>query len=202
MSSSLPPPFDAIAHRGNANYARGILVRRVLWGLAAFLFRLSPRPFYEWRNFILRLFGAKLGKAVRIYPSVEVFYPWNLEVGDYSTIGPRSQLYSLGHIKIGPECLISQNVHLCAGSHDYSKPNLPLLTPPITIERGVWICADVFVGPGVEVGEYAILGARAVVVGKIRAGAVAVGHPAKAIRFRRGFDSKSRESSPSAQYGS
>lgn len=187
MTSVNPPPFDARAHRGNDNYTGGVFARRVLWGLGALLFRWSPRPLYGWRNALLRLFGAKLGRAVRFYPSAEVFYPWNLEAGDYTTVGPRVQLYSLGKITLGPECLISQNVHICAGSHDYTKPNLPLVTPPVTVGRGVWMCADAFVGPGVTVGDYAVLAARAVVVRDVAAGAVVAGNPARAVRHRAGF---------------
>jgi putative colanic acid biosynthesis acetyltransferase WcaF len=176
--------FDNLAHRKNKNYTPGEFARRILWMLVSPLVRLSPRPLYGWRNLLLRFMGAKLGKAVRIYPSVDVFYPWNLEVGDYATIGPNVQVYSLGKVIIGAEALISQNVNLCAGTHDYRQSNLPLLKPPIRIGRGVWICADVFVGPGVTVGDFAILAARAVVVKDVEAQAIVAGNPARRIKYR------------------
>lgn len=188
-----PPPklFDALAHRRNDNYAAKTFVWRILWIVGAFIFRCVPRPFYGLRNTILRLFGARLGKSVRVYPSVEVFYPWNVSIGDFATIGPRTRLYSLGKIEIGPECLVSQNVHFCAGTHDYRALNLPLRTPPIVLGRGVWVCADVFVGPGVRVRDYAILAARAVVVKEVPAAAIVGGNPAKVIGDRRtGFSGK------------
>lgn len=174
--------FDNSAHRRNKNYSKGILIARVLWALAWPLYRFSPRHLYFWRNIILRAFGAKIGKQVRIYPSAHVFYPWNLEVGDHTTIGWSAEIYNLGKIAIGSHVLISHRVHLCAGTHDYTKLNLPLLTPPIEIASSTWICADAFIGPGVKVGQNSIIGARAVVIKDVPERSVMAGNPARLIR--------------------
>jgi len=178
------PIFDSSAHRSNRNYPKRILAARVVWTLLSPLFRCSPRHLYGWRNFLLRRLGARIGRAVRIYPSADIFYPWNVIIEDDATIGPRVQVYSLGKISIGRGALISQNVHLCAGSHDYTQAHLPLLTPPISIGAGAWLCADAFVGPGVTVGEFAIVGARAVAVRDVPPRAIVAGNPARVLRER------------------
>ena len=94
------------------------------------------------------MFGAQVGRNVNIYPSALIYYPWNLEIGDDSSIGEWALIYNLGTVTIGKRTTISQRVHLCAGTHDYREPTLPLLKPPIIVGDEVWICADAFVGPG------------------------------------------------------
>jgi putative colanic acid biosynthesis acetyltransferase WcaF len=133
---------------------------------------------------MLRLLGAKIGHAVQIYATVEIFAPWKLEIGDESAVGHRAILYNLGQIKIGRQVTISNGAHLCAGTHDYTKPDLPLIKPPITIDDCAWICADAFVGPGVCVGEGAVVGAASVVVKDVPPWNVVAGNPAKTIKLR------------------
>lgn len=173
--------LDNRAHRRNENYSGNVFAKRFAWAFLAPLFRLSPRPFYGFRNFLLRIMGAKLGREPRFYPSVEIAFPWNLETGDWVTVGPHVQLYSLGTIRLGADVMISQNAHICAGTHDLSKPNLPLQRPPVRIGNGTWICADAFVGPDVTVGRGCVIGARAVVVKDVPDGTIVAGNPARAI---------------------
>lgn len=175
---------DVRSHRKNRNYSVKTLVFRVCWGLAMPLFRFSPRLLYSWRNLLLRLFGAKLGHRVRVYPTANVFFPWNLEIGDDVTIGWNVELYSLGKISIGSGTIISQHAHLCAGSHDITQPNLPLITPPIVIGSGVWICSGAFVGPGKTIGENSIVGARSCVFNDVPQNTIVGGNPARVIKPR------------------
>ena len=176
---------DKEAHRLNRNYSQGELRKRVFYqSLVAPLLRIIPRPLYEWRNHIYRRLGARIGQDVRIYPNVGIFHPWMLEIGDFVTIGPEVSLYNLGKIKIGRHTLISQSAHLCAGTHNEKEKSLPLLRSNITIGEEVWICADAFIGPGVQVGDGAIIGARAVVTSDVGEAEVVVGNPAKRIRKR------------------
>ena len=121
---------------------------------------------------------------MNIYPSALIYYPWNLEIGDWSSIGEWTLVYNLGRVTIGERVTISQRSHLCAGTHDYRAQDMPLLKPPITVENQAWICADAFVGPGVTIGEGAVVGARAVAVKDVPAWTVVVGNPAKEIRKR------------------
>jgi putative colanic acid biosynthesis acetyltransferase WcaF len=136
------------------------------------------------RNGILKVFGAKFKGSALIYPSVTIFAPWNLEVGQHSCVGPRVELYSKDKIIIGRNTVISQGSYICTASHDISKLLLPLVTKPITIESGAWVAADVFIGPGVTVGEGAIVGARAAVFKDVKPWTVVGGNPANFIKMR------------------
>src|ERR1035438_7025647 len=149
--------LDIKANRASVKYSRGEMLLRLLWSFGKMLFRFSPRPFFGWRRWVLRCFGAKVGHHVNIYNSAVIYFPWNLQIDDWSSIGEGALIYNLGPVTIGSRATISHRAHLCAGTHDYRKADLPLLKPPIVIEDQVWVCADAFVGPGVTVGEGAVL---------------------------------------------
>ncbi len=125
-----------------------------------------------------------IGRNVQIHPSVCIAIPWNLEVGDWSAIGFDALIYSLGPVRLGQRVTVSQRAHLCAGTHDFRDPAMPLIKPPITIQDDAWICADAFVGPGVEVGRGAVVGARAVVVKDVADRVIVAGNPAREIGKR------------------
>ena len=133
---------------------------------------------------MLRCFGAKIGRSVHIYPSATIYFPWNLDVGDESAIGECAFIYNLGPVTLGKRVTISHRAHICAGTHDYTKRDFPLLRPPITIAPDAWICADAFVGPGVTVGEGAIVGARAVAMKDVKPWSIVVGNPARESKKR------------------
>jgi putative colanic acid biosynthesis acetyltransferase WcaF len=180
MSDSL----DIAANRATRKYTSGEMLRRILWMLAQPLYRFSPRPCFGWRRFLLRCFGARLAPHVHLYNSATVYYPWNLEVGEWSALGEHVFIYNLGPVKIGARATLSLGAKVCAGSHDHTRADLPLLKPPITIGDQAWICADAFVGPGVTVGEGAVVGARAVVVKDVAPWTIVAGNPAREVKQR------------------
>ncbi len=118
------------------------------------------------------------------YASTEVYFPWNLTVGEWSALGEDVLIYNLGPITIGEKVTISHRAHLCAGTHDYTRPDMPLLKPPIVVGDQAWVCAEAFVGPGVSIGEGAVIGARAVVVKDVAPWTVVAGNPAREIKKR------------------
>jgi putative colanic acid biosynthesis acetyltransferase WcaF len=176
--------LDIADNRRVQKYPAGEQFRRVLWSFGKLLFRFSPRPCFAWRRMVLRCFGATVGKHVNLYPSAGIYFPWNLIVGDWSAVGEDAFIYNLGQVTLGQKVTISHRAHLCAGTHDYTQPDLPLLKPPVTIKDQAWICADAFVGPGVTVGEGAVVGARAVVMKNVEPWTVVAGNPAHKIRKR------------------
>lgn len=186
MTGSREKKINITANRLAQKWSRSELIRRVLWGFAECFFAWSPRLMHGWRCKLLRMFGAKIGKGLYILPSVRVTIPWNLDIGDDVAIGEGVIMYALGPISIGARTTISQGAHLCAGTHDWRDPAMPLIKLPIVIKADVWVCADVFVGPGVTVGQGAICGARAVVVKDVEAGAIVGGNPARVIGRRDG----------------
>ncbi|MBC7624921.1 MAG: putative colanic acid biosynthesis acetyltransferase [Aeromicrobium sp.] len=163
-------------------------IARTAWQIVwLFLYRPTPRILHPWRCLLLRLFGAKLGKAVHPYPSARVWAPWNLEMGDNACLSEGVDCYSVAKIYIGAHSTVSQYSFLCTASHDHSKPSMPLVASPIHIGERVWITADVFVGPGVTIGSGTVVTARSSVFSDLPPWMVASGTPAVPIRCRR-FD--------------
>lgn len=168
-----------------ASFPLGDRLRRALWNVVqGTLFRLSPRPFHAWRSTLLKMFGAQIGRGVHVYPGVRIWAPWNLEIADETGVGDGAILYSQGRIIMGRRVVISQGVHLCAGTHDYEQAGFPLITKPIVIGDHGWIAAEAFVHPGVKIGEGAVIGARSVVTKDMPAWMVCAGHPCKSIKER------------------
>ena len=158
---------------------------RMLWGIVyTIFFKYSPRPLHQWRSLLLRLFGAKVGKGVHVYPGVKIWAPWNIEFGDECGVGGGAILYSQGKIILGYRCIISQGAYICTGSHDYTKQGHPLITAPITVEALAWVAAEAFIHPGVTIGEGAVIGARSVVIKDMPAWTVCAGNPCKVLKNR------------------
>jgi putative colanic acid biosynthesis acetyltransferase WcaF len=156
-----------------------------LWSLVqATLFRWSPQFAYGWRSALLRAFGARVGQAVIIRPTVTVTYPWKVSIGDYAWIGDDAVLYSLGEISIGANTVVSQRGYLCAADHDYTQVDFPIRSRNITIGAQAWLAADVFVAPGVTIGEGTVIGARSSVFKDMPAGMVCFGYPCRAVKKR------------------
>ena len=160
-------------------------IGRMLWAVVqGTLFRVSFPTAYGWRRFLLRRFGAVIDPSAVVRRTVRVECPWNLTMGPNSCLGDHAIAYCLGPITLGARVTISQHAHLCAGTHDDTRPHLPLLRPPITIEPDAWIAADAFVGPDVTVGEGALLGARGCAFGDLEPWTIYGGNPAKALKPR------------------
>jgi putative colanic acid biosynthesis acetyltransferase WcaF len=158
-----------------------------LWALVqATLFRWSPRPWHWWRAWLLKAFGADISfpSQVVIFPSVKVYFPWELTLGPRAMVGRGVQLYSVGRITLGYGANLSQNCHLCTGTHDYNRWAMPVVTKPIVIGANAWLGADVFVGPGVTIGELSVIGARSVVVKDLPPRMVCAGNPCRPLKER------------------
>ncbi len=161
-------------------------IRRLLWSMVQnTLFRYSFHTWSGWRAFLLRCFGAKIGKNCTIRRTSRVYYPWLLEMGDLACLGDGANAYNLGKITIEERATISQEAYLCAGTHDFSKIEMPLVTKPIIIGKDAWVCARAFVGPGVTIGEGAVVGACAVVMRDVAPWKIVAGNRATVVGERR-----------------
>jgi putative colanic acid biosynthesis acetyltransferase WcaF len=159
---------------------------RVLWHVCyLLLFRPSPRLFFGWRRWLLRIFGSQLGKHVRIYPSAKIYYPPNLKMGDWSILADYVRCYNVDLIVIDEHAQVSPYCYLCSASHDHTKPNLPLITAPIHVETEAWVCAEVFIAPGIRIGRGAVVGARSSVFKDVPPWTVVGGNPARYIKDRK-----------------
>jgi putative colanic acid biosynthesis acetyltransferase WcaF len=163
---------------------RNAFVVQLWWLVQSLFFKNSPQFLYGFRRFLLRLFGAKIGKNVIIRPTVRITYPWKVVIGDFSWIGDDVVLYSLGEIEIGENVVISQKSYLCAASHDYLKQDFPIFKKKISIEDQCWLATDVFIAPGITIGKGTVVGSRSSVYKDLPANKVCIGNPAKIIRER------------------
>jgi len=163
---------------------RSALIVQLWWIVQALFFKTSPQVMYGWRRFLLRLFGAKIGKKVIIRPTVTITYPWKIKIGDYCWIGDHVELYSLGQIEIEKNAVVSQKSYLCTGSHDYLQEDFPIYQKPIKICEEAWVSTDVYIAPGVTIGKGSVIGARSTVFKDIPENKVCFGSPVKIIRDR------------------
>jgi putative colanic acid biosynthesis acetyltransferase WcaF len=188
-SASKPAPasgyYQSLDLCAPSPYPRSWYPRKAAWMLAyKLLFRPSPRRFMKFRVWLVNRFGGKVDRTCVLRPSCSITHPWLLTMGAYSTLAENVTVYNLGPLTIGPHTVISQNVHLCNGTHNYRDPSLPLVCPTMTIGGGVWVCADAFIGPGVTIGDNSIIAARAVVTKDAPANSILGGNPAKVLRER------------------
>jgi putative colanic acid biosynthesis acetyltransferase WcaF len=163
----------------------GNVVKRVLWHyVSGLVFKTSLFPFYGIKNFLLRLFGAKIGIEVEIKPCVNIKYPWLLTVGDEVWIGENAWIDNIVMVTIGSNVCLSQGVVLLTGSHDYKKTSFNLITGSVIIEDGAWIGAKALVNQGITVGSHAVLTTGSVATKNMEPYAVYQGNPAVKIRDR------------------
>ena len=158
-----------------------VKILRLIWlNVWFFLFRFTP-PFLfnTWRIFLLNLFGAKVAWSAKIYPSVRIFKPWNLEMANNSCLGRNVNCYNYDKIYIGNKTIISQNTFLCTASHNYNSKKFELITNKITIKKNVWVAANCFVGPGVTMNNNSVLLAMSNLIKNTKENYVYAGNPAK-----------------------
>lgn len=173
--------------------SRSIKIRRALWLVAsALLFRpWAGKVFRPWRVALLRLWGADVTWDAEVYASAQVWAPWNLRMGRGACLGPHVVVYNQAMVTLDEDVCVSQQATLCTAGHDLHDPLAPhnnaqsgLVVAPISLHRGAWVGMQAFVGMGVEVGDYAVVGARACVFADVPQGAVVGGNPAKEIKNR------------------
>lgn len=163
--------------------------KRLLWVIVqTTVFRFSPIYFQGWRRTLLRLFGANIAPhdsfPARVWPDVDIYYPWLLSLGPGSIIGPGCRIYNLAQVDLAPGANLSRHVHVCAGSHDFSRWEMPLITAPIGFEANVWVATDCFIGPGVTIGTQSVVGARSVVMKSLPPKMLCWGHPCRPVAPR------------------
>lgn len=158
-------------------------IGRTLWNVVwLVLFRPSPRMLHPWRRILLRLFGAKIGNGAHIYPSCKIWAPWNLEMKADTCLSHYVDCYCVAPVTLEQGAKVSQYSYLCTADKNYDTREL--IAKPIRICTNAWVCADVFIAPGVTVGEGAVVGARSSVFKDVEPWTVIGGNPAKFIKQR------------------
>ncbi len=175
-----------LKHYNNYEYSTGAsTLKRILWFFANGLIvknRLNPLMFTK--RFVLKLFGAKLGKRVIIKPGLNVKFPWKLEVGNYVWLGENVWIENQALVKVADNVCVSQDAKLITGNHDFTKPTFDLITKSITLEDGVWVGARSIVCPGVILGSHSILSVGSVATSNLEPYSIYQGNPAVFIKLR------------------
>lgn len=160
-------------------------VKRLLWYFVNILFFMCPlSPISSLKVFLLRLFGARVGKGVNIKPNVNIKFPWKLEIGDYAWIGEKSWIDNLGNVSIGPHAVLSQGSMLLCGNHNFKKTTFELMVGDIIIEQGSWIGAYSIVAPGVTCQSHSVLAVNSVATKDLEAYSIYQGNPAVKVKER------------------
>jgi putative colanic acid biosynthesis acetyltransferase WcaF len=163
---------------------RNFIIRGLWFYINSLFFRSYLLPFSSLKLFILRLFGAKIGKGVVIKPGVNIKYPWFLEIGDYTWIGEGVWIDNLTKVIIGGNVCISQGAMLLTGNHDYKKSSFDLIVGSIILEDGVWIGSKSLVCPGIKCNSHSVLSVNSVATQNLDSYCVYQGNPALKIRER------------------
>ena len=135
----------------------------------------------EYDEILKELFGDNLGENSRVMAPISGAALDKLVIGDNVYINSNSLLMARGGITIEDDVMLAANVQLLSNNHDEYNRNV-LLCKPIHIKKGAWIGAGATILPGVTIGEYAIVGASAVVTKDVGDYEVAVGVPAKIVK--------------------
>jgi putative colanic acid biosynthesis acetyltransferase WcaF len=167
-------------------FSSGNRLLRLLWGICwLLLYRTSPRPFHAWRSLVLRVFGATMGSNCHFYPASKVWAPWNLICEDQVAAADGAEIYNPALMRFGSHAIVSQGAYLCGATHDFDDPAFPLLAYSMTFGAYCWICARASVGPGVNVGEGAVLGLASVATRDLEPWGVYAGSPAVKVKDRK-----------------
>lgn len=169
----------------NSWYKPGSGLKRFFWYYTSCVFfQNNLFPFSGLKVWLLRIFGARIGRGVLIKPNVSVKYPWQLSVGNFTWIGEGVWIDNLAEVEIGANVCLSQGCYLLTGNHNYKRSTFDLMLKPIRLEEGVWIGAKSVVCPGVTCRSHSILAVGSVASQNLEAYTIYQGNPAIATRQR------------------
>jgi len=104
-----------------------------------------------------------------------------LDIGDFTTIGDRTEIHVADKVKIGKRCRISWDCVIMDRNY-HGIGSDPETVEPVIIDDDVWIGCRTIVLPGVHVGVNSIIAAGSVVTNNVSANSVVAGNPAKIIK--------------------
>ena len=179
-SSTAPDPYNRPA------FSFGDRLKRLVWGICWGLFyRISPRPLFAWRAFLLRLFGATVGPGCKFYPASKIHAPWNLFCDEVVAVADGVDIYNPAPLRLGSHAILSQGAYICGATHDFDDPAFPLLAYAMEFGAYSWVCARACVAPGVNIGEGAVLGLASVATKNLEPWTVYAGVPAVKVKERK-----------------
>src|SRR5271166_569418 len=174
LTNSVDAEWVDLSSYDNRSYSpgRSRLVCAIWYFVSLAIFECGWVPLVLPKRWLLRLFGARIGRGLIIKPQVWIKYPWRLVAGDHCWIGQGVWIDNLADVQLGSHVCISQQVYICTGSHDYRKPSFDLITRPVEVGNGAWLGARALLLGGVSVGANAVVAAGSVVTGDVPAAAI------------------------------
>lgn len=142
-------------------------------------------PFHSIRRFFYRLTGMRIGRGSTIHMWANFFDPKNIEIGEGTIIGNNAFLDGRAPLIIGNHVDIASEIMIYNSEHDITAEDFRAIEESVEIGDYAFIGPRVIVLPGVKVGMGAIIGAGAVVTKDIPDFAIAGGVPAKVIGERK-----------------
>lgn len=137
----------------------------------------------ELRKIMGSLIGKEVDTSFRMFPPFYTDFGKNIIIGKDVFINSGCHFQDQGGIEIGDGALIGHNVVLATINHDLDpKENRKNHYAPIKIGAHVWIGSNATVLAGVSIGEWAVVGAGAVVTKDVPAFTVVGGVPAKVLK--------------------
>lgn len=139
-------------------------------------------------NFIVqRIFGIndnipwQVHYTSRVSGNIEI----SPDVANSFAVSGNCYIQGINGIRIGEGTIFAPGVKIISANHSVGNLKAWDKARPIEIGRHCWLASNATICPGVHIGDYAIIGANAVVTHDIPSLAVAVGVPAKVIKYRR-----------------
>lgn len=160
-------------------------IRYALWLITSNIFFLTNIPYpNKFKALILKFFGGKIGNNVVIKPWVKIKFPWMLTLGNAVWLGESVWIDNISEVKIGNNVCISQGALLITGNHNYSGEMFELISKPIIIEDGVWVCAKTIIIGGITLHSHAVLAINSLALRDIEPYSIYSGNPAIFIKDR------------------
>lgn len=160
-------------------------LKQLSWYVVNIIFFKNPFNIISGSKvFLLRLFGAQIGKGTLVKPNVNIKYPWKLKTGEHCWIGEAVWIDNLSDVILGDSVTLSQGSLLLTGSHDHRKETFDFISNSIVLEDGVWIGAKAVVFGGVICKTHCILGINSVADKNLEAYTIYKGNPAVPVLTR------------------
>ena len=166
------------------NIGRGKICVLIWYFINLLFIKNRYNPSSTLKVFVLRVFGAKIGKKCVIKPGVNIKYPWNLIVGNNVWIGEGVWIDNLAQVVIDSNVCISQGAMLLCGNHNYKSSTFDLMIGEIHIEEGAWVGAQSIVCPGITMKSHSVLSVGSVASSDIEAYSIYRGNPAIKVKDR------------------
>lgn len=171
----------AVKKEGFDTYANMLFQEAIQIGMELNTQYHTPKEILEIME---RLTGKKIDASFRLFPPFTTDFGKNITIGKDVFINSGCHFQDQGGIVIGDGAFIGHNVVLATINHDLDpKNNRKNHYASITIGKNVWIGANATVLPGVSIGDWAVIGAGAVVTKDVPAKSVVGGVPARIIKM-------------------